>query len=68
MNPEIKFADDKLKELLEKLRYSKTENRELYKLIIRAFKDLESDAFSGTQIPKRLIPKTYQTYIKVDNL
>jgi Txe/YoeB family toxin of Txe-Axe toxin-antitoxin module len=68
VNSEINFADDKLKKLLEKLRYSKTEDRELYKWITRALKDLENDAFSGTQISKRLIPKVYQTNFKVDNL
>lgn len=61
----IIFSSEKLKAALERLKSSKTEDKNLYKWIIRAFEDLENDAFSGIQIPKRLIPKEYG---KLDNL
>jgi Txe/YoeB family toxin of Txe-Axe toxin-antitoxin module len=67
MKSEIKFVDEKLQNLFEKLKDSKTEDKKLYEWIVRAFEDLEKNAFCGTQIPKRLIPKEYKKY-ELDNL
>ena len=67
MKSEIKFVDEKLQNLFEKLKDSKTEDKKLYEWIARAFEDLEKNAFCGTQIPKRLIPKEYKKY-ELDNL
>lgn len=68
MKSEIIFADEKVAKSLEKLRTSKTEDAKLLKWIERAFEDLENDAFSGTQIPKKLFPKEYVQKYHVDNL
>lgn len=38
------------------------------KFIIRAIKDLRQNAFIGTQIPKKLIPKTYIQKYQIKNL
>lgn len=69
MNSEIVFENEKLKNSFDKLKDSKTEDKRLYSWIVRAFEDLEKKAFSGIQIPKRLIPKEYQKkFGKLDNL
>jgi Txe/YoeB family toxin of Txe-Axe toxin-antitoxin module len=66
---EIIFADEKIQIALEKLKTSKTEDKKLYEFLIRAFEDLEKDAFCGIQIPKKLIPKEYhKKYGQLDNL
>ncbi len=36
--------------------------------IIKAIRDLREDAFSGIQIPKRLIPKEYSKKYELSNL
>ena len=38
------------------------------KSIIRAIKDLKENAFSGIQMPKRLIPKSYKDKYGLNNL
>lgn len=60
MRCDIVFADEKIKEAFEKLKESKTEDRRLYDFLVRAFEDIEKDAFCGIQIPKKLIPKEYE--------
>ena len=40
----------------------------LYRWLLRAFLDMEADAFCGIQIPKRLIPKEYLQKYRVHNL
>lgn len=62
------FADEKLKKAYEKLKDSKTEDKNLYKWISRAIDYLEGDAFCGIQIPKRLIPRVYIKKYDIDNL
>jgi len=68
MKSEIKFAEEKLKESLEKLKESKTEDKKLYDWINRAFDDIEENAFCGTQIPKDLFPKEYIQKYQITNL
>ena len=68
MKSEIKFAEAKIKESLNELKDSKTENKELYKWINRALDDLEENAFCGIRIPKKLIPKIYIGKYGIDNL
>lgn len=68
MKSEIKFAEEKLKESLNKLKESKTEDKKLYEWINRALDDLEENAFCGIQIAKRLIPKVYIQKYEIDNL
>lgn len=68
MESKVFFGDEKLKELYEKLKESKTEEQQLYGWISRAIDDLEKDAFSGIQVPKSLIPKVYIEKYQIDNL
>ena len=44
------------------------QERELFKIINQALDNLEENAFSGIQIPKRLIPKYYAQKYDVKNL
>ncbi|MFH1289779.1 MAG: hypothetical protein ABIH92_00045 [Nanoarchaeota archaeon] len=69
MRSKVFFADEKLEELFQKLNDSKTEDKNLYRQLLRTFEELEKDMFSGIQIPKRLIPKEYERrYGKIHNL
>jgi len=69
MKSRIVFGDEKVKKAFDKLKISKTEDKKLYRWLVRAFEDLEQNAFCGVQIPKRLIPKEYlQRFGKLDNL
>ena len=64
----ITFAEDKLKKAFEKLKEDKTEDTQLYKFLVRAFKDIEENAFCGIRISKKLIPKEYKKKYGIDNL
>ncbi len=68
MKSHIKFAEDRLKNALVKLKTSRPENKKLYKWINRALDDIEEDAFCATQVPKKLIPKIYIEKYGIDNL
>ncbi|KHO48137.1 MAG: hypothetical protein QT00_C0001G0150 [archaeon GW2011_AR5] len=69
MKSNIVFADARIKAAFNKLRASKTESKMLHEFMLRAFDDLEKDAFCGIQIPKNLIPKEYEKrYGKLNNL
>ena len=56
--------DDKLEESFHSL----DEDDPIRKGIVRAIKDLQSNAFSGIQVPKRLIPKQYVKKYAINNL
>ena len=64
----ITFADDKIKKAFEKLNEGKTEDKQLYEFLVRAFKDIEENAFCGIRISKKLIPKEYKQKYGIDNL
>ena len=67
MKSEVIFGDEKLKKEFEKLKDVK-ENK-LYDQLVRAFKNLQEDAFCGIQIPKNLIPRAYsERYGPITNL
>ena len=67
MKSEVIFGDEKLKKEFEKLKEVK-ENK-LYDQLIKAFKNLQEDAFCGIQIPKNFIPKEYsEKYGPITNL
>ncbi|RLE47195.1 hypothetical protein DRJ25_02990 [Candidatus Woesearchaeota archaeon] len=68
MKSVVYFADEKLKEAYNKLKNSKVEDRMTYKWISRAIDDLETNAFCGIQIPKKIIPKIYIDKYQIDNL
>ncbi len=60
----VVFIDDKL----EKGYHSLGEGDPIRKSIDRAIMDLKQNAFSGIQIPKRLMPKTYIKKYGINNL
>ena len=62
----VKFADENVKEAFEEL--SELGESKVYNWLVRAFKDIEENAFCGIQIPKRLIPKEYVKKYNVHNL
>ena len=64
----IKFADEKIKAAFESLEQGKTEEQQLYRRLVRAFQDIEKNAFCGIQIPKRLIPKKLLQRYNLTNL
>jgi len=66
---EVKFGNENIKEAYKKLDNKTFQENQLKEWLIRAFQDLEKDAFCGIQIPKRLIPKEYYNkFSKIDNL
>ena len=64
----IKFVNKNLMKSFEKLRNSKGDQKKLYQFLVRAFKDIENDAFCGIQIPKKLIPKEYIKKYNIKNV
>ncbi len=68
MKAEIVFADEKLKQAFDKLKDSKTEDKQLYELLKRAFEDIEHNPSGFIHIQKDLIPKEYKQKYSVDNL
>lgn len=65
MQSKIKFVNEKIKKSFEELEKN---NPILYKFILRAFRDIEKNAFCGIQIPKRLIPPDYIKKFNVRNV
>ena len=68
MECKIVFAEKRVKESYKELKDSKTEEKNLYDWLNRAFDDIANNAFCGIQIPKKLIPKEYITKYGIDNL
>ena len=68
MKSNVYFAEDKLKQAYTQLEHSKTEDQQLHNWISKAINALANNAFSGTQIPKGLIPKVYLKKYRIDNL
>jgi len=69
MKSNVILGNERLKNSFNKLKTLKIEDKQLYSWLVRAFKDLEEDAFIGIQIQKKLIPKDYkQKFGKIDNL
>ncbi len=64
----IRFANKKIKEAFEELENSNSNGKKIYEWLIRAFKDIEENAFCGIQIPKRLIPRAYKRKYEIHNL
>ncbi|MBS3094698.1 type II toxin-antitoxin system YoeB family toxin [Candidatus Pacearchaeota archaeon] len=60
----VVFADENLQKEFEEL----SENDKIKKQIKRAVGDLQINAFSGIQIPKKLIPEVYIKKYQVNNL
>ena len=69
LSSEVRFGDDALKKAYYELEDGKFEDKQLKEWLDRAVADLKKNAFSGTQIAKRLIPREYsQKYGPLDNL
>jgi len=64
----VKFTDKKIHVAFEELRNGNADERKMYDWLVRAFKDIEANAFCGIQIPTRLIPKVYQKKYVIKNL
>lgn len=60
----VVFVNDNL----EKEFLTLEENSDIKKYIKRAIEDIEKNAFSGIQLPKRLIPKIYIQKYGITNL
>lgn len=60
----VKFISDRLEQDFKSL----DENDPIKKAIKRAIKDLQQNAFSGIQIPKRLFPQQYVEKYSINNL
>lgn len=60
----VVFINDKLETSFNSLKKDDI----IKKSMIRAIKDLRQNAFSGIQIPKRLIPKSYIQKYGLNNL
>jgi len=65
MKSNIQFVNEKIENAFNRLR---KEDEEFYRILERAFKDIENNAFCGIQIPKKLIPKAYIKKFGVRNL
>ena len=64
----IRFIDEDTKKAFYNLEQGDDTERTLFTAINNALDKLEEDAFCGTQIPKKLIPKTYSRNHKAKNL
>ncbi len=65
MKSKIQFANEKVKSSFERLEKA---DPNLYKFVLRSFKDIEQNAFCGIQVPKRQIPKGYIKKFGVRNV
>ncbi|MDO8538163.1 MAG: hypothetical protein Q7S21_04725 [archaeon] len=63
----IRFADEKIKKAFQELENSTTEDKQLFKFLNQAFKNIEENAFCRIQIPKKLIPKEFFKKYEIDN-
>lgn len=63
-----RFVDNSIKEAFYKLETGDESEKKLFKLIDKAISGIEENAFSGIQIPKKLIPKEYKKKYGVTNL
>jgi hypothetical protein len=64
----VVFPDRKVKESFDRLKGSKSEERELYTWLNCAFDDIAVNAFCGIQVPKKQIPKAYLRKYGIENL
>ena len=59
----VQFANEKVREAFDKL-----DDKDLKKLIERAFCDIEANPFCGIQIPKDRIPNEYTKKFGIKNI
>lgn len=65
---EIQFADENVKKAFSELENGTSEEKKLHEWLVRAFKDIQQNAFCGIQIPKKLIPQEYMKKYGIKNL
>ena len=65
---ESRFADKRIQKAFYELEKGDAQKRELFKVINQALDKIEDNAFSGIQIPKKLIPTYYIQKYKAKNL
>src|SRR3990167_8933587 len=68
LKSEYRFIDTKLKSAYLRLKDGDEQEKELFRQVEHALKDIEENAFCGVQIPRRLIPKDYMQKHKIPNL
>ena len=68
LQSKIQFANDKVSKAFHQLKDGNESKRRLYEWLIRAFKDIEQNAFCGIQIPKKLIPNDYIKKFNIKNV
>ncbi len=68
LSSKYRFADEKIKKAYYALEEGDYQERFLFKRIHQAMDAIESNAFCGIQVPKRLIPKEYIRKYKVENI
>ncbi|OIO21109.1 hypothetical protein COV61_00175 [Candidatus Micrarchaeota archaeon CG11_big_fil_rev_8_21_14_0_20_47_5] len=64
----VVFADESVKHAYEKLAEGKSEDKQLYQFINRAFDDLKKNPFIGIKIPKNVWPAEYIRRYGINNL
>lgn len=64
----VGFAEPSIKKAFEGLEKGKQEDKQLFKFLQRAIKDLKSNPFAGIRIPSKLWPKEYIKKYKINNL
>jgi Txe/YoeB family toxin of Txe-Axe toxin-antitoxin module len=64
----IRFLDEKIKNSFYDLESGNPSDKKLFVAINKALDNLELNAFSGIQIPKKVIPKEYVVKFNVKNL
>ncbi|MFT4244739.1 MAG: hypothetical protein ACMXYB_04785 [Candidatus Woesearchaeota archaeon] len=64
----IKFSNSQVKDAFLQLKDGNYQDKQVYKWLLRAFEDIEENAFCGIQIPKKIIPKEYVQKYEVHNL
>ena len=68
MKGSVYFIGDEAKQAFLALAAGRAEDQDIHGLLNEAFDRIAADAFCGTQVPKRLIPKTYFAKYGIDNL
>ncbi len=61
LTSEVRFGDETVKKAYQELDHGKFQDKQIKEWLDRAVEDLRKNAFSGIQIPKKLMPKEYQT-------
>ncbi len=64
----VSFCEKKIENSYESLKQGKFQDKQLYKFIERAIKDLKQNPACSIKIPKKLWPKDYLQKYQITNL